>query len=1046
MSTASNAHQPLSAAELADAKSKVVQLYKAGQIRQAFDIASQTADRAPQDLDINTLAGALGVETGEASTATRYLLRATSIQPHHPQALFLLGNALGQQDMHEQAIDAYQKSLEFDANNADAALNLGLALRKRQDNTEAEKWFNRALEINPDHAEAHNAIANFMLAREWPDKAEFFARKAHRLAPNTVQYVVTLAQALQAQRRYVDSENLFKKTLEQHPHDTVLLCEYGNALREQNQFDEAEEQFRRALELAPKSSKILQATAGFFSSIKKYKDAADVYERLISVSPEDASAYNNLAIVYRDLNRFDDAKRSYEKCIELMPGKPFGFNNLAILNMEMGMPEESIRNYKKALEINPNYFSARSNMVFNMNYLSDMSREELFGEHVAWATNHTEPMLEGNPVHGNTIDPERRLRIGYISPDLCGHAVSYYIEAALKNHDTEKFDIYCYAAVPAPDNITERLQSYGAKWRFIQHLKDGEIVQQIRDDEIDILVDLAGHTAGTKLTVMALKPAPVQVTWIGYPNTTGLSTIDYRFVDEVTDPTGEADAFHTEKLWRLPRTFSCYYPTAHQDVPEHTLFNETGQVNFGSFNNSSKLSPATIKLWSRILNKVPNANLLLKSASFVDEATCERLKKAFAAEGIAQERIELYGRMPSHEHLAFYGRVDIALDSIPYNGTTTSCEAMWMGSPVITMLGDRHAARVTGSMLINMGLSELVGDSEDDYVDIAANLANDPDRLKDLHATMRDRMKNSALCDEVGHTREVEDAYREMWRIWCAEEPARREERRALGRPETEPYMPPARLVQSLPSDDTNRLFQCLACIDDVALLSDAHPLGMMMFPPVEQARDWYGLFSKEETADIRRRDLQYEKEIVRIHLKAREAGKNLVLRDWTHMDYIALPFMATPSFHQGSLERLDPLFDVANLFIVQHPLRQWNDYKKLVRLHDVISVDMFCRGFRKFAENAVTTKFLRLEDFCENPAEVLQDICAYLNIDYDDNWQDNWAFYTNITGIPPNRPLYERVSEEIKPLNAPEASPEDATLFEENDDYKEALRLLGYA
>ena len=301
-------------------------------------------------------------------------------------------------------------------------------------------------------------------------------------------------------------------------------------------------------------------------------------------------------------------------------------------------------------------------------------------------------------------------------------------------------------------------------WRSIVGVSDKNVVDLIKKDEIDILVDLAGHTANNSLTVFARKPAPVQVTWLGYPNTTGLSAIDYRFTDIVADPVGEADEYHTEELIRLPNGFLCYRGDETVSANAELPFEMRGHITFGSFNNLTKVTPQVVLTWARILHELPTSHILLKSKQLEDPSVRSRYLELFKEEGVSEDRIDLQAYLPSkNDHLALYDTIDICFDPFPYNGTTTTCEALWMGVPVITLVGDRHAGRVGASILANVGLTDFITEDLDGYIRTAVQLAKNTDYLKEVRLGLREKLQNSSLCDEIGFARDVERSYRTMW-------------------------------------------------------------------------------------------------------------------------------------------------------------------------------------------------------------------------------------------------------------------------------------------
>ena len=418
--------------------------------------------------------------------------------------------------------------------------------------------------------------------------------------------------------------------------------------------------------------------------------------------------------------------------------------------------------YRQAIEIKHDFAEANSNLLFCMNYDTQTSQSEILVESRRWDANQAVPGASNEP--SNPSDSNRRLRVGYVSPDFRQHSVSHFLDAVFAGHNRHSFEVFGYAEVVKPDQETARFRDLSDGWCSTVGMTDPAVAERIRDDRIDILVDLAGHTANNRLLAFAERPAPVQVTWLGYPNTTGLSAMDCRLTDAIADPEGVADAQHSETLVRLPNGFLSYAPEL-DGPPART----TGHVTFGSFNNLAKVTPEVVETWARILDRIPNSRLVIKSRPLADAGTRKRYLEMFVARGIDANRVELCAWIASKSgHLGAYARVDIGLDPFTYNGTTTTCEALWMGVPAITLSGDRHAGRVGASILTRVGHADFVAETEEAYVEKAAALANDLDRLSALRKDLRDRMRQSPLCDADGFARDIEAAYREMWRSACA--------------------------------------------------------------------------------------------------------------------------------------------------------------------------------------------------------------------------------------------------------------------------------------
>jgi protein O-GlcNAc transferase len=1029
----------------ANAQRLAIQYYRAGNLRDALTEAKKAANIDRQNIKLHNLVGAISNETHDPGTAVQYLRHSLSMDEHQIEAQFLLGNALMTLGLNEEAVQAYDMVLIMDPKHIFTHVNMSQCLNTMGQHSKSERALHRALDIDPVHPDANNMLADVYIRKTQYGLGEKHARIALEAAPDRIPIILTLAKALRLLNRFAEAEEYYRSALHVHPNDATLLVELGNVLREQDLYDAADEHFETALKLAPKDLKVLRGAGAYFQSIRRHDRALALYEKFVELNPDDTGMLNNLAIVLRDMNRFEEAEEYYLKCAELEAHPSYVYNNLGILAMEMGKPEESIEYYRKAIEDNPNYDGAHSNMLFFMNYLDSMTSQELYEEHKAWQAHHTEPIRPEINVFPNSLEPDRPLRIGYVSADFYGHSVSYFIEAALKHHDSTKFEIYCYAHLRTPDAITKRLQSYTNHWRAIFKMKTEEVADIIRKDEIDILVDLGGHTAGNRLKVFALKPAPIQVTWIGYPNTTGLDTMDYRFVDHVTDPVGEADECHTETLWRLPNSFTCYNSQYAQEPSRVLAAKTTGQITFGSFNNTSKLSESSIEAWAKILKKAKGSRLIMKSASLVDGETCDRFRALFKKHGVAAKRVEFYGKMSSADHMNFYANIDICLDPFPYNGTTTSCESLWMNVPIIALLGDRHSARVTASLLTQVGLGDLAAKTTDDYVDVAVKLAKDTDRLEKIHQTLREDMANSSLCDHEGHTRGVEDAYRGMWHKWCEDEAPRRIERVKRGKPEASPSRPTLRILHSLGNYSFVQFCKCLGAMGEICMLNDLHPLGTSMFPPLLMGQERYKFFSDEEWKIVSRKKVEFKDTIARLLTRVEERGKELVITDWCHLDYVAQPYLPAPNFQLATTTDLKDMYDLKEIFVMRHPMSQWATYCRETNVDVHITVEEFLRGFRHMAERALEGNMIRCEDFVENPDDVLRSACEHLELPFSLDYRDNWPFNLEVPSSSNSMCLEDRANEQLSagmPTDLPAPVVEQ---MKNCPDYAIILDMLGY-
>ncbi len=500
----------------------------------------------------------------------------------------------------------------------------------------------------------------------------------------------------------------------------------------------------------------------------RFSEAIPAFREALELDP---GSWDSHVLLSDMLWRLGESAQAIEHChraIALAPDEAAPYQSLATALMQQGRQAEAEAAFEAALARNPGSAKAHSDLVFALNYRNDIDPRRLFAAHRAWDERHARPLAPAAARFDNDKDPKRRLRVGYVSRDFRTHPVSSFFMPLLRAHDRAAIEAFCYADNAQRDAVTRELEALADRWRPIAERSDEDVAALIRGDRVDILVDLAGHTGDNRLRVFARRPAPIQVTWLGYPTSTGLSAIDYRLSDAIVDPEGEDEIPSSEAVVRLPEGYHCYRPPDNAPEVGPLPAEAAGRITFGSFNHLPKLSDPAIALWARLLAELPDARLLLKNRCFADAGTRQRFAEKFAAAGIEAERLALKPWVGAHrDHLALYNRIDLALDSFPYNGTTTTCEALWMGVPVVTFCGDRHAGRVGASLLTRVGLEDLIAPDEAGYFTTALALARDPDRLSALRAGLRARMSASPLCDETGFARAVELAYRDMWRRWC---------------------------------------------------------------------------------------------------------------------------------------------------------------------------------------------------------------------------------------------------------------------------------------
>lgn len=560
-----------------------------------------------------------------------------------------------------------------------------------------------------------------------------------------------------------DAAEVLRRALAVRKKDPGLWLALGNVEARAGNQPAAAEAYRAALRAAPGYVPAHISLGQLHFEGERYPEAATALRRGLEIDDDgpfgqDSNLWDRLGYALSRQGRISDAAQNYRHALSLNPKNLSALANLALALLESGEVQDAVATYKLALAEAPNIADLHSNLLLALNYGDEFPADAVLRHHQAWGEKH------GQATHLPIIprtSSDGRLRIGYVSGDLRSHPVANFLLPLLAAHRRDRVFITCYSNTAREDATTERLRRHTDAWRDIRALSDEEAARAIAIDGIDVLIDLGGHTADNRLGVFAHKPAPLQATWLGYPNTTGLPAIDLRITDGIADPPGAADRLYSETPLRLPGCFLCY--DAPRDAPAvaplPALTN--GFVTLGSFNNSMKLTPATAALWAEILTTLPTARLLLKSPLFADDGIRTRYETLFTRHGIARTRLELLAAVPDpRDHLALYGRVDIALDSFPYNGTTTTCEALWMGCPVVTKLGDRHAGRVGASLLTAAGLPELIATDATEFKAKVADLAADLERLAALRQGLRAQVASSSLCDASAFAAGFEDSLR----------------------------------------------------------------------------------------------------------------------------------------------------------------------------------------------------------------------------------------------------------------------------------------------
>jgi predicted O-linked N-acetylglucosamine transferase (SPINDLY family) len=775
--------------------------HRAGNFSRAEALYMEILRQDPGNVDAIHLLGVLATQGKRPDVAVDLISAAIRKKPDTPIFHYNLAEALHLLGQKEEALAAYRRAVELAPDYFEAHNNLANLLNEMGRYDEAEGECRRAIEIDPEAAAPWNNLGNSLRGLRRGEEALVAYRTAIQKRPDFAEAINNLAMCLCWLNQLQEGIQQFKAAIALSPASADLHNNLGTALTYLGRYEEAGQSFQTAIDLKPDHAEAHNNLGSTLRTLGKPAEAVALFKKAVELKSGFAEAYSNMASALVDLHKTEEALDAANEALKLKPRsvkdhyqranilrelfrvdegidavrdalrlEPDNVASLMALGyalLERGDLDEAMSALKRSIELKPDP-QTHSNVLMTINYHPGYSPADLMTAHQSWAELHEKPHTINWKPHANDRSPERRLRIGYVSPDFRGHSVSYFLEPIIEHHDRTLVEVYGYAHLITPDLHTWRLRAQIDQWREISARKPGDVAEQIRTDQIDILVELAGHTGNNALPVFARKPAPIQINMIGFPSTTGLTAMDYRITDALCDPPGVTDSFNTEKLIRIPGVFWCYQPP-HNSPEIGPLPAETsGTVTFASVNNFTKVTPDVQQMWSRILMAVPKSRLIFQTSAMASRHTREKVTKVFTDAGVSSDRLEFREWSDFSTYLKLLERSDITLDPFPFNGGTTTCHSLWMGAPVITLAGDRHASRMGLSMMTAIGLPEFVAYTPDEYVQIAVRFANDLARLREIRVGMRDRLKASPLLDGAAYTRNLEAAYREVWHAWCA--------------------------------------------------------------------------------------------------------------------------------------------------------------------------------------------------------------------------------------------------------------------------------------
>jgi len=772
---------------------------QAGRLDAAVEFMRQVVRLKPDFPDAHSNLGNALRAMGQPDEAIAACRQAIRLKPDYADAHYNLGLALQNKGQLDEAIAVFRQAIRYRPDFAESHNSLGNALRDKGQIAEAIVAYRQAIQLKPDFAEAHGNLANALQNMGQLDEAIAFCGQAIRLRPELAGLHNNLGNSLHAKGQFADAIASHRQAIRLKPDFAEAHSNLGSALQEMGQLDEAIDAYRQAIRLKPDLAGAFSNLGNALSARGQLEEAVACYRQAIRLKPDLAEAHTNLGNALSDMGRLDEAIASYRQAIafkpdyadahynlgiallgkgqideaivacrdaiRLKPGFAEAHCNLGIALKGIGQLDGAIASYRQAMRLKPDYALPHSNLLFTLPFHPGYDAGMIYEENRRWDHQFAEPLKKFIQPHANDRNPDRRLRIGYVSPDFREHCQAMFTIPLLSNHDREAVEIFCYADVRRPDALTQRIGGYVDGWRSIVGMTDAQAAGKIREDRIDILVDLTMHMAKNRMLLFARKPAPVQAAWLAYPGTTGLSAMDYRLTDPYLDPPGSNDRFYCETSIHLPDSFWCYDPLVADLAVNPLPAQSKGHVTFGCLNNFCKVNEPVLRLWAQVLKTVPTSRFMMLCPEGNHR---QPLLEMLQREGISPDRIELIAGRPRLQYLELYHRIDVGLDTFPSNGHTTSLDSYWMGVPVVTLVGQTVVGRAGLSQLTNLGLPELIAQTPEQYVQIATDLARDLPRLAELRRNLRARMEASPLMDGPRFARNIEAAYRQMWRNWVA--------------------------------------------------------------------------------------------------------------------------------------------------------------------------------------------------------------------------------------------------------------------------------------
>ncbi|MDZ4254080.1 MAG: tetratricopeptide repeat protein [Sulfuritalea sp.] len=726
-------------------------------------VGRQSESQLPQTAEGWARVGAEHMESGRTDAATACYLAALELHPDYAEAHFKLGNIFSARRQLAEAEACYRRAIDIAPDYVKAHYNLGNTLRDLSRLNEAEASFRRVLKLDPGYTAASNNLGAMLLDQKRYTESEACFRSVLTIQPHDAVALNNLGLALVAQGRLPDAEVTYRTALQCNPNYPNVLNSLGILFHAQGRLDEAEASYLRAIQIKPDYAEAFNSLGVTLKAQDRLSDAEASYRTALRLLPGYVHAYNNLGVILKELGRLDEAEATFKRALDIDPGDAGACNNLGIILADQGQPAEAIAFFRRAVKSDPDYTSAHTNLLFHINY---------FGDSI-----HTEP-LESERLYGQALtrkahtpfsswscaNQPKRLRVGFVSGDFKNHPVAYFLEGVLAHLDPDRLELIAYANHRSDDEITARLRARFSTWRSIADLSDAAVAHMIHADRLHLLIDLSGHTTGNRLPVFAWKPAPIQISWLGYFATTGVEQMDYVLATSTEVPADARNRF-TESIWYLPETRLCFNAPAVNISIEELPARRNGFVTFGCFQTLAKIGDDVLRLWAEILTALPQARLRFQHFQLAVPTVRMDFIQRMAALHIDPYRVILYGGASREAYLAAHNEVDIILDTFPYPGGTTTSEALWMGVPTLTLAGCSMTERQGASLLTAAGLPDWVASTKTEYVAKTIAFANDLVRLSDLRSSLRQQVLMSPLFDGPRFARHFEQA---LWQIWLA--------------------------------------------------------------------------------------------------------------------------------------------------------------------------------------------------------------------------------------------------------------------------------------